>query len=377
MSLRTFVVASSLLAASSAFADIGFSAAIDAARAAAPQGTMFGITQRVRNGVWIYEGAMYNADLTTRFEPRIHRDSGELIRVNINPVGAKARAALQPIADRLGGVHVDFAAALATANADTGRSDPERIQYDIEAGILAYQVDYFDGVTKSYIDADTGLVIPRHGADDNADPSNPTTVVLAAIGIAQEHMGDGWVAIGFENEAEDGGNIVEVLLINLKTGMASIVNVGGDAVLSSGEFTPAGRQAEKIALIRANWSSISTDLSAAVEIAEAANPGSQLHEASLKIEVEDAGTTATWKINLVRADGFEIDYLVSALGGNFRRATAPVVARAGDFNLDGVVNGADLSEVFAAWGTFNPLIDANGDEIVGAPELTAVIANWG
>jgi hypothetical protein len=303
-----------------------------------------------------------------------------LIRVNVNAVNAKARAALQPIADRLGDVQVDFGAALATANGDTGRSDPRRIQFDIEAGILAYQVDYFDGVTKSYVDAATGGVIPRHGPDDGADPSNPSTVILSALGLAQSHMGEGWVAIGFENEAENGGNIVEVLLINLDSGMASIVNVGGDAVLSSGEFTPAGRQAEKIAAIRANWGAVTTELAAAVEMAEAAYPGASLHEASLKVEVEDTGTAATWKINLVNAGGFELDYLVSASagsGGNFRRATAPVTARAGDFNLDGAVNGADLTEVFSAWGTFNPLIDVDGNEIVGGAEMTAVLSNWG
>jgi len=363
-----------------ASADIGFPAAIDAARAAAPQGTLFGITQRTRSGVWIYEGSLYNADLTTRYEPRINRDSGELIRVNINPVNAKARVALQPIADRLGEVQVDFAAALATANADTGRSDPQRIQYDLESGILAYQVDYFDGVTKSYVDAATGGIIPRHGPDDGADPSNPSTVILSALGLAQSHKGEGWVAIGFENEAENGGNIVEVLLINLDSGMASIVNVGGDAVLSSGEFTPAGRQAEKIAAIRANWGAVNTELSAAVEMAEAAYPGSSLHEAALKVEAEDAGTAMTWTINLVNAGGFEVDYLVSASagsGGNFRRATAPVAARVGDFNLDGVVNSADLTEVFSAWGTFNPFIDIDGNEIVGSAEVAAVISNWG
>lgn len=193
-------------------------------------------------------------------------------------------------------------------------------------------------------------------------------------------MGEGWVVIGFENEAENGGNIVEVLLVNLKSGMASIVNVGGDAVLSSGEFSPTGRQAEKIAAIRANWGAVGTGLSAAVEMAEAAYPGSQLHEAGLKVEAEDTGTTLTWKINLVAASGFEIDYLVSASagsGGNFRRAVAPVTTRAGDFNLDGAVNALDVTEIFNAWGTFNPLIDTDGDEIVGPAEITTVISNWG
>ena len=379
MSRKFFAVSVALSVASVASADIGFNAAVDAARAAAPQGTLFGIKQRVRNGTWIYEGALYNAGITTRYEPRINRDTGELIRVNVNAVNPKSAAALQPIADRLGEVQVDFAAALATANADSGRTDPEVIQYDIEAGILAYQVDYFDGVTKSYIDAATGNVIPHHG-NGGDDPSNPSTVIVAALGLAGSHMGEGWVVIGFENEAEDGGNIVEVLLINLKSGMASIVNVGGDAVLSSGEFSPVGRQAEKVAEIRANWGSVTAELSAAVEMAESAYPGASIHEASLEVEIEDAGTAMNWKINLITAEGFEIDYLVSASGGSgggFRRAMAPVTMRAGDFNLDGVVDSFDIGEVFSAWGTFNPLMDVDGNEFVGSAEVAAIISNWG
>ncbi|MEY2715687.1 MAG: hypothetical protein RIT24_2030, partial [Planctomycetota bacterium] len=125
MSRKFFAVSVALSVASVASADIGFNAAVDAARAAAPQGTLFGIKQRVRNGTWIYEGALYNAGITTRYEPRINRDTGELIRVNVNAVNPKSAAALQPIADRLGEVQVDFAAALATANADSGRTDPE------------------------------------------------------------------------------------------------------------------------------------------------------------------------------------------------------------------------------------------------------------
>jgi len=53
-----------------------------------------------------------------------------------------------------------------------------------------------------------------------------------------------------------------------------------------------------------------------------------------------------------------------------------VTTRAGDFNLDGVVNSLDLGEVFNAWGTFNPLMDVDGNEIVGSAEVSAVMSNW-
>jgi len=246
MSPKTLVVLSSLLVASVASADIGFSAAVDASRAATPGNAMFSIQQRVRNGVMIYEGEHYNAGLTSRFQPRIDLASGELIRVNINGVSAEAAAALQPIADRLGEIQVDFAAAIGNANAASERSDVQKASLDIEAGILAYQVEYLDGVTKMYIDSVTGGVIPHHGQGDDTDPTNPSTSVIAAIGVAEAHKGAGWVTIGMENEAEKGGNIVEVLMLDLKAGMLSSVKVGGDAVISATDFEPVGNQADKV-----------------------------------------------------------------------------------------------------------------------------------
>jgi len=379
MSPKAFVVLSTLLAASVASADIGFSAAIDASRAAAPEGTMYGIQQRVRNGVMVYEGEHYNAGLTTRYQPRIDLETGALIRVNINGVSDAARAALQPIADRLGEVQVDFAAAIATANAASERTDVQKVAYDLEAGILAYQVEYFDGVTKMYIDSVTGGVIPHHGPDDDTDPTNPSTSVIAAIGIAEAHKGAGWVSIGMENESEKGGNIVEVLMLDLKGGMLSSVKVGGDAVLSATDFSPIGNQADKVAEIQANWSIVQLGLAGAIGAAEKAYPGAGIAETELEIEVEDAGTGAQWKVNLITAEGIEIDYVVDAAsaGGNgFRFAMAPVSFATGDFNRDGSVNAMDITEVFSAWGAINPIMDINGDDVVGAHEIAAVVSNW-
>jgi len=377
MSPKAIVVLSSLLAASAASADIGFSAAIDASRAATPGNAMFSIQQRVRNGVMIYEGEHYNAGLTSRFQPRINLETGELIRVNVGGVSDAARAALQPIADRLGEVQVDFAAAISTANGASERSDVQKVSYDIEAGILAYQVEYFDGVTKMYVDSVTGGIIPHHGPDDNTDPTNPSTSVIAAIGIAEAHKGAGWVSIGMENEAEKGGNIVEVLMLDLKGGMLSSVKVAGDAVLSVTDFEPIGNQASKVAEIQANWSLVSLGLSGAIGAAESAYPNAGIAETELEINTEDAGNSAQWKINLITAEGIEIDYVVDASTSGFRFAMAPVTFRTGDFNRDGSVNALDLSEIFSAWGAVNPLLDINGDDIVGSPEITAVVSNWG
>ena len=383
MSLRTIAITSTLVAASlaaTATADIGFSAAVDGARAAAPLGTLFGIQQRQRNGAMVYEGELYNAGLTTRYEPRLNLETGALIRLNINAVSAANRANLQPIADRLDEVQVDFAAAIDTANTASARSDVQKVAYDIEAGILAYQVEYFDGQTKMYIDSVTGGVIPHHGADDDMDPTNPSTSVMSAIGLAEGHKGMGWVTIGLENEAEKGGNIVEVLLMDLKSSMLSVVRVAGDAVLSASDFEPAGNQASRVAAIRGNWDLVVTGLSAAIGAAEAAYPGAGIAEVEFEVETEKTGNTVSWKINLITAEMIEIDYIVDAsqaIGNGFRFATAPVTARQGDYNRDGIVDALDITEVFNAWGSVNPMMDVNGDDMVGAQEVTAVISNWG
>jgi hypothetical protein len=274
----------------------------------------------------------------------------------------------------------DFAAAIDTANTASARTDVQKVAYDIEAGILAYQVEYFDGVTKMYIDSVTGGVIPHHGADDDMDPTNPSTSVMSAIGLAEGHKGMGWVTIGLENEAEKGGNIVEVLLMDLKSSMLSVVRVAGDAVLSASDFEPAGNQASRVAAIRGNWDLVVTGLSAAIGAAEAAYPGAGIAEAEFEVETEKTGNTVSWKINLITAEMIEIDYIVDAsqaIGNGFRFATAPVTARQGDYNRDGIVDALDITEVFNAWGSVNPIMDVNGDDMVGAQEVTAVISNWG
>jgi len=48
----------------------------------------------------------------------------------------------------------------------------------------------------------------------------------------------------------------------------------------------------------------------------------------------------------------------------------------GDLNLDGVVNGADLSILLAAWGTADPVADLNDDGIVNGTDLAILLGAW-
>lgn len=50
----------------------------------------------------------------------------------------------------------------------------------------------------------------------------------------------------------------------------------------------------------------------------------------------------------------------------------------GDFDLNGVINGLDLSYILSGWGTVNPPIgdiDHNGS--IGGSDLTAILSRWG
>lgn len=49
----------------------------------------------------------------------------------------------------------------------------------------------------------------------------------------------------------------------------------------------------------------------------------------------------------------------------------------GDVNCDGIVNGADLGLMIAAWGTDDPAADITGDGLVNGADLGLLIAAWG
>lgn len=48
----------------------------------------------------------------------------------------------------------------------------------------------------------------------------------------------------------------------------------------------------------------------------------------------------------------------------------------GDINGDGLVNGSDIAQVLAYWGTSNPDADVDADGIVGGADLTIILGSW-
>ena len=375
------IAASTLAGAASA--DIGFPAAVDLCRAQVPTAVLFGVELRERDSVLVYEGEMYGSPIANLFAPRFVAADGAFAGLDDDTADEASLPILQEIMDRLGEVTVDFAAALDAANESSGRSDAERIRYELEAGILAYQVDYLDGMTKAYIDAATGGVITHHGNENEAEDNIPATAVGSAIALAEATLGAGWMTIGVEAEAEGAGTIVEVLLLNAKSGMLAQADVAGKKVLAVTEFAPIGAQAEKVADIVAALDSIVVGAMSAVAEAEAAYPGAGINEVELEAEqeVEKGGTTtlAAWKIGIVTADLIEIDYFVDATmpaGEGFRRAMAPVNGTAGDYNADGIVNALDVGELLAAWNEVNPPMDLDGNGRVDAGDLAILLSNW-
>lgn len=366
------------LATALASADIGFPTAVDLSRGAVPQGTLLGVQLRDRDNVWGYEGDLYDAALTTNWGPRFHQDTGDLIRIDVDSPDSSDIANLQAIFARLDTATLDFADAQTAANTASGRTDVERIQFDMEAGILAFQVEYFDGVTKIYIDSVTGGVIPHHNQGDDVEQTLPSATMIAGVALAESTLGAGWHAFKTEAELEDAGAIVEVLLFNLKSGMLAQAEVLGTTVLVT-EFAPAGSQASMVAELQANWGAVLTGIDGALAAAEVAYPLAGINEVELEIETEKTGTTISWKVGLVTVDLIEVDYFVDATtpaGGGFRFATAPINGLAGDLNQDGIVNAVDLTELLDSWYAVNPLLDLDGSGTVDAGDLTIVLNNW-
>ena len=375
---RILALSPLFLATALASADIGFPAAVDLSRGAVPQGTLLGVQLRDRDNVWGYEGDLYDAALTTNWGPRFHQDTGDLIRIDVDSPDSSDIANLQAIFARLDTATLDFADAQTAANTASGRTDVERIQFDMEAGILAFQVEYFDGVTKIYIDSVTGGVIPHHNQGDDVEQTLPSATMISGVALAESTLGAGWHAFKTEAEPEDAGAIVEVLLFNLKSRMLAQAEVLGTTVLVT-EFAPAGSQASMVAELQANWGAVLTGIDGALAAAEVAYPLAGINEVELEIETEKTGTTISWKVGLVTVDLIEVDYFVDATtpaGGGFRFATAPINGLAGDLNQDGIVNAVDLTELLDSWYAVNPLLDLDGSGTVDAGDLTIVLNNW-
>ena len=85
----------------------------------------------------------------------------------------------------------------------------------------------------------------------------------------------------------------------------------------------------------------------------------------LCIDCDENGTTDAWEFLLGIAADADSDGVIDAC------------ECLGDLDLNGVVNGADLSSLFQAWGEAGGSADLNGDGTVDGADLGILLLSWG
>jgi hypothetical protein len=119
----------------------------------------------------------------------------------------------------------------------------------------------------------------------------------------------------------------------------------------------------------------------------------------------DRGVTLRWRVNAgaeqsapmrwngnnqwrgvvpAQANGASVQYWVTAVDFSGNTGTGPTrafneAARPGDLDGNGVVNGADLGLLLAAWGTCGTPCpgDLDGNGVVNGADLGLLLAAWG
>ncbi len=88
---------------------------------------------------------------------------------------------------------------------------------------------------------------------------------------------------------------------------------------------------------------------------------------------------ATWGgITSVIVDNLPIfEYEIPSETGTDWRVAIPFVGCVGDFNNDGIVDGADLGSLLGAWGSSGVPQDLNGDGEVDGADLGTLLGAWG
>lgn len=83
--------------------------------------------------------------------------------------------------------------------------------------------------------------------------------------------------------------------------------------------------------------------------------------------------TGSWRVTV--RNGWNTSPEVAWSGGVCLRG---ITRSRGDLNMDGVVNGADISVVLSQWGCTGQgcIGDINGDFIVNAADLGTLLAGW-
>lgn len=357
-----------------AAADVNFAQAILITRAAVPQGTLFQIELRLHNGTMVFDSDLYSADLASAWEARVDAATGAMVGVQQGTPDGEDLPFLQQVMGMLPAAEIDFEEAIAIAQSAAPKGAlANKASFDVELGLLAYQVELNEGDLKYYIDAVTGKKVPQHGEGDDHETTLPAGAIAAAIAAAQSASPLPILAVVVE--AEDAGALVEVTQWDAKA--VQFVRVTVDAatgtVVTTTSWTPIGGQMERAADEIAALPTVTVDPVAAIEQALAEYDGAAFHAVELK--VEDLGTF--WKVELITAAGFELDVYIDATTPAMSFATAAVNFDPADFNQDLAIDGNDLGELLNAWSTTNPQYDLDDDGRTDGNDLGQLLSRFG
>ena len=376
--LAPALLAPALIATDSARADIGFAAAATACRAQVPGQALTALRQRTRNGVWVYEGDFANNPPTVFTTATIDRDTGAFIDLATAPMPPDERAATQQTLQRLLYAGTDFAAAVATATAESGRTDTERVALLYEAGVLAFRVNYFDDPVVVSIDSITGGSIPAIIPGLGIEPTVTVAEMAGAIAHAQFVAGIDWRAIEATAIQRFDGVTVRVLLAHRVSGFLMQPEIVQGFFVPSPVFAPVGAQVVRAATVSASSPVVCVAIPALASV-QAASPG--LGANRLRLErIDGGGTTGyRWIAGIVDAGETERDAWLDATVPAPKKSpafTAPFDLTQGDVTRDGVVDARDLSEILSFWGAINPILDVDGSGSLGPGDLAVVLSEW-
>lgn len=366
-----------LLLAAPAIADVSMSEAIGIAGKAVSNRTLVEVSLHDDEGVWRVE--FVNAALTNVLEVDINAVTGAIVDQDLDSIDPDDAVVYARIFSDPQGLVVGFVEAVEAASAVAPQGNfPSYAEIDIEAGILAYSVEFWPSGAKYYVDAATGVVASYHD-DDGADSELlQPAVLLASIDAAVAASGLPVLSAEAEDEHwRDGRDaaVVEVLQWDAETGevLLAVVDAATSTVISSTRFVPSGSQMARLQPVISALPLVTRSYASAIDAALVAHPGALgIHEVSLEIE----GGGIFIEVELVNAVGIEIDVLVDATAMTAAASRASVAYHPCDYNLDGRVDGTDLAELLAAWGSMNPLYDWDGDQQVTGVELGALLAAW-
>ncbi|MFZ9915788.1 MAG: hypothetical protein ACO3IB_10715 [Phycisphaerales bacterium] len=363
-----------------AHADIGFPAAVQAARAQAPALRLIALRQRLLGGVPVYECDLVADQPVDATIVAIHRDTGALVSVTTEAIPPDERPLAAETVQRLTYARLDFADGLARANAISGSTAAERIELLPELGVLEIRTRYSDGTPSVGIDSISGAPIVEFPPGAAIEPTLTTPVIAGAVAHADALAGPEWVAVEAWAELAGATTVAKVLLAHRTNGNGRIDLVATGVVTPGTEFVMLGSQSLRAAPLIARKPAVGASMVDALVRIEQASAGVGVNRIELELPTAGGLPALAWRVGVVNAAEIEQDAMVDATvkgAASAPQFTAPLHRRAADLNRDSFVNALDLAEVLAAWGVANPLLDLNHSGSVDAGDLSIVLGGWG